>query len=356
MTAVTDVRPAAPSPASDAAPGHATGITPDATAGAHLAEALRTVAVEAAGLRALEAALRDEGRDGLAAPFARAVDALLNVSGRIILTGMGKSGHVARKVAATLASTGAPAHYVHPAEASHGDLGMLAPGDAVLALSWSGETRELSDLVAYAKRFRIPLLAITSRPDSTLARTADVALVLPVAEEACPNGLAPTTSTTMQLVLGDALAVALLRAHGFSSADFRAVHPGGKLGSQLRTVADLMHGGGEVPRVAPDAPLRDAVIEMTSRRFGTTGVVDADGRLVGIVTDGDLRRALGRDLAATRADEVMTRHPLTVPPTLTAAEALAIMNEAKVTVLFVTEDACPVGVLHVHDLLRAGVA
>ncbi|WP_376095316.1 SIS domain-containing protein [Roseomonas sp. CCTCC AB2023176] len=323
-----------------------------ATAEDHRTEALRTLAVEAAGLRALEAALRN----GLGEPFARAVDALLAVSGRIILTGMGKSGHIARKIAATLASTGAPAHYVHPAEASHGDLGMIAPGDAVLALSWSGETRELSDLVAYAKRFRIPLLGITSRADSTLARTADVALVLPVAEEACPNGLAPTTSTTMQLVLGDALAMALLRARGFSTADFRAVHPGGKLGSQLRTVADLMHPAAEVPRVAPDAALREAVIEMTSRRFGTTGVVEGDGRLVGIVTDGDLRRALGRDLAATRVVEVMTRNPLTVPPGMTAAEALAIMNESKVTVLFVTEEGRAVGILHIHDLLRAGVA
>ncbi len=333
---------------------------PDAVAAAageprgpsHVAEALRTVAVEAAALASLRATL--EG--ALAEPFGRAVDLLLGCTGRIVLTGMGKSGHIARKVAATLSSTGAPATYVHPGEASHGDLGMLIAGDAVLALSWSGETRELSDLVAHTRRFGIPLVAITSRADSTLARTADVALVLPVVEEACPNGLAPTSSTTIQLVLGDALAMALLRAHGFSSADFRDVHPGGKLGAQLRSVADLMHRGADVPRVARTATLRDAVIEMTSRRFGTTGIVDEDGVLVGILTDGDVRRSLGLDLVATPVERVMTRAPRTVPPGMTAAEALARMNEAKVTVLFVTEHGRPVGILHVHDLLRAGVA
>ncbi|WP_426955927.1 KpsF/GutQ family sugar-phosphate isomerase [Muricoccus radiodurans] len=320
-------------------------------ADAHVEEADRTLTVEIAALERLRTSLAE----GMGSPFSRAVSLVLGREGRVILTGMGKSGHIARKIAATLSSTGTPSLFVHPGEASHGDLGAIMPADAVLALSWSGETRELSDIVGYTRRFGIPLIAITSRADSTLGRTADVALVLPVVEEACPNGLAPTSSTTMQLALGDAFAMALLRARGFSSADFRNYHPGGKLGAQIRPVSDLMHRD-EIPLVRDGATMHDAVIEMTSRRFGTTGVVDAAGRIVGLVTDGDLRRALGRDLATTPVADVMTRTPLVIEPGLTANEALAMMNRMKITVLFVVEEDRPIGILHIHDLLRAGVA
>ncbi len=319
--------------------------------------ALRTVAVEGAGLLALERALADEATDGFGAAFARAVAILGGIAGRVIVTGMGKSGHVGRKIAATLASTGTPAYFVHPAEASHGDLGMIRGDDAVLALSWSGETAELADIVTYAKRFRIPLLAATSGADSTLGREADLCLCLPTAEEACPNGLAPTTSTTMQLVLGDALAVALLEARGFSAHDFRLFHPGGKLGSRLTFVRDLMHAGDAVPRVGVGASMAEAVMEMTGKRFGCVGIVDAAGRLAGIVTDGDLRRHMGPDLLARPVEAVMTRGPLTVAPDDLAAEALALLNENRRSVLLVVDGRqAPVGVVHLHDLLSRGLA
>ncbi len=294
----------------------------------------------------------------LDATFAQAVEALASATGRVIVSGMGKSGHVGRKIAATFASTGTPAQFVHPAEASHGDLGMIVPGDAVLALSNSGNTAELTDLVAHAKRFALPLVAITAGEGSALARAATVALLLPRVPEACPMGLAPTTSTTMQLALGDALAVALLHRRGFTAADFGVFHPGGRLGAQLSRAADVMHGGDELPLVAPATPMDQVLVAMSGGRFGCVGVVE-DGRLAGVVTDGDLRRALrahGSALLAIPAREVMTRAPLTVAPDALAAEALRRMNERKVTALFVTEDGRPVGILHVHDLLRAGVA
>ncbi len=307
------------------------------------------IRAEAEGLRALE--------DTLGETFARAVTALAGATGRVVVSGMGKSGHVGRKIAATFASTGTPAQFVHPGEASHGDLGMIVPGDAVLALSNSGNTAELTDLIAHARRFALPLVAITAGEESALARAADVALILPRVPEACPMGLAPTTSTTMQLALGDALAVALLHRRGFTAADFGVFHPGGRLGAQLSRVADLMHGPEELPLCPPGIPLREALIVMTGKRFGCVGVVE-DGRLAGVITDGDLRRALNADAAGLLerpAAEVMTRTPLTVPPATLAAEALRCMNERKVTSLFVTEEARPVGILHVHDLLRAGV-
>jgi arabinose-5-phosphate isomerase len=322
---------------------------------ADLAAARRVLAQEAEGLARLGASL-DAG-------FGRAVSLLAGATGRVVVTGMGKSGHVARKIAATLASTGTPALYVHPAEASHGDLGMIVPGDAVLALSNSGETPELADLVAHARRFGLPLVAITGRVESALARAADLALLLPPAPEACPMGLAPTTSTTMQLALGDALAVALLTRRGFSAADFRIFHPGGKLGAKLSRVRDLMHGGEEMPLAPPDLRMDAALVAMTAKRFGCLGIVE-DGRLVGIITDGDLRRALEPGRAAPQSSllsrstgEVMTRSPRSIGPDALAAEALRMMNERSITALFVVDEAgAPVGILHVHDLLRAGVA
>jgi arabinose-5-phosphate isomerase len=323
---------------------------------ADLAVARRVLDQEAAGLSMLARAL-DEG-------FGRAVGLLACATGRVVVSGMGKSGHVARKIAATLASTGTPSLFVHPAEASHGDLGMIVPGDAVLALSNSGETPELADLVAHARRFGLPLVAITGRAESALARAADQALLLPPAPEACPLGLAPTTSTTMQLALGDALAVALLTRRGFGAADFRVFHPGGRLGARLQRVRDLMHAGDEVPLVPPGTRMDAALVAMTAKRFGCLGVVE-DGRLVGIITDGDLRRALDPgasaeprgDLLARPAAAVMTRAPRTIGPDALAAEALRAMEQRSITALFVVDGAgAPVGILHIHDLLRAGVA
>ncbi len=279
--------------------------------------------------------------------------------GRVIVSGMGKSGHVARKIAATFASTGTPSHFVHPAEASHGDLGMIVPGDAVLALSNSGETTELADLIGHASRFAIPLLAITGRPASTLAHAADVALLLPQAAEACPMGLAPTTSTTMQLALGDALAVALLNRRGFTQAEFAAFHPGGRLGARLRRVGDLMHTGEALPIAPPDLPMPQALLLMTGKGFGCLCVINGGGALAGIVTDGDLRRAMGPDLLARRVGEIMNTQPLTARPGMLAAEALRVMTDRPrpITTLFVVDEATrPVGLLHVHDLLRAGLA
>lgn len=309
------------------------------------------LAAEAEGLRALA-----HGLDGA---FSRAVGLLFAASGRVVVSGMGKSGHVGRKIAATLASTGTPALFVHPAEASHGDLGMIVPGDAVLALSNSGETAELADLIAHARRFDLPLIAITGRSGSTLARAATVALVLPDAAEACPMGLAPTTSTTMQLALGDALAVALVTRRGFGAADFRVFHPGGKLGAQLRRVRELMHGGAAMPLAPLTMAMPEALVLMTEKRFGCLGVVDGAGRLVGIITDGDLRRAMAPDLLTREVAAVMTPHPRTIAAEALAAEALHLMNarERPITALFVVDEAGrPAGILHIHDLLRAGVA
>jgi len=321
-----------------------------ATLASDLDVARDVLATEAAGLQALAA--------GLDSRFGQAVERLASATGRLVVSGMGKSGHVARKIAATLASTGTPAVFVHPAEASHGDLGMIVPGDAVLALSNSGETVELADLVAHVRRFGLPLIAITARADSALALAADVALLLPVTREACPMGLAPTTSTTMQMALGDALAVALLTRRGFGPSDFRQFHPGGRLGARLRRVRDLMHTGDALPLAAPGTPMDAALLLMTGKRFGCLGVTDAQGRLSGIFTDGDLRRAIGPDLLQRRLGEVMTPMPRTIGPDVLAVEALHLMNapDRPITALFVVEQqGRPVGILHIHDLLRAGV-
>ncbi|MGX9963201.1 KpsF/GutQ family sugar-phosphate isomerase [Roseomonas sp. F4] len=313
----------------------------------------RTVALEAAGLQALEAALGGELGDRVLA----AVDLLMGLQGRLILTGMGKSGHIARKIAATLASTGTPSHYVHPAEASHGDLGMVTRSDAVMALSWSGEAPELANIIAYTRRFAVPLIALTAGEDSALGSASDICLTMPRMAEACPHGLAPTTSTTMTLALGDAIAMALLEARGFSPQDFREFHPGGKLGAQLRRARDLMHGAEELPLVPLDATLAEAVVTMTSRRFGVTGIIAANGALAGVLTDGDVRRALQKGVAMdSPVAAVMTATPRTAAPEALSAELLAVMNEARITSLFVVgPDRVPVGILHLHDLLRAGV-
>lgn len=288
--------------------------------------------------------------------FEDAIGMFAGLKGRIVLTGVGKSGHVGRKIAATLASTGTPALFVHATEASHGDLGMIGTDDAVLALSKTGETRELADVIAYAKRFGIPLVAITAEADSALGRAADIVLQLPDATEAAEELNAPTTSTTLQMALGDALAVTLLERRGFTPGEFGLLHPGGKLGAALRTVGDLMHRGAELPLVEPAASMAQTLLVMTEKRFGCVGVIGPDGRLQGIVTDGDLRRHMDGLLSHT-AGEVMTRSPKTVPPAMLAGEALKRMSDPapSVTVLFVVDDARPVGIIHVHDLLRQGV-
>ena len=318
---------------------------------ADLEVARAVLGTEALALRALAASL-DGG-------FVQAVELLAGASGRIVVSAMGKSGHVARKVAATLASTGTPALFVHPAEASHGDLGMIVSGDAVLALSNSGETPELADIVAHARRFALPIVAMTAHRDSALASAADAVLLLPQAAEACPMGLAPTTSTVMQMALGDALAVALLTRRGFTAADFGRIHPGGRLGARLRRVGDLMHTGEEMPLAPPALPMHQALLRMTQKRFGCLGVTEASGRLIGIVTDGDLRRHMGPDLLARRVGEIMTRDPRTISADALAAEALHTMNARTrpITALFVVDrERRPVGILHMHDLLRAGLA
>jgi arabinose-5-phosphate isomerase len=314
--------------------------------------ALRTLEAEASGIDALSAALRD----GLRATFVAAVELIQAAQGRVIVTGMGKSGHVARKIASTLASTGTPALYVHPGEASHGDLGMIANNDVIIALSWSGETVELKNLTDYSRRFRIGLIAMTANSDSTLGRTADVVLALPQAREACPHNLAPTTSTLMQLALGDALAIALLESRGFTAVDFGVLHPGGKLGAQLKLVRDLMHTGTEVPLKPLGTVMSDAILEMTTKSFGCVGIVDAAGLLIGIITDGDLRRHMHNDLLDACVDEIMTRGPNTVRPDQLVSEALEFLNSKKRTALFAVDEGKPVGIIHVHDFLRAGVA
>jgi arabinose-5-phosphate isomerase len=317
-----------------------------------IASALRTLDTEAGGVAALIAVIRG----ALAAPFSAAVDLIARSKGRLIVTGMGKSGHVGRKIAATFASTGTPAYFVHPGEASHGDLGMITRDDVIMALSWSGETVELKDLIDYSRRFKAGLIAVTADTESTLAKAADVVLLLPQAREACPHNLAPTTSSLMQLALGDALAVALLESRGFTALDFRGLHPGGRLGAKLKFIRDVMHTGAAVPLRPLGSAMADAIVEMTAKGFGCVGITGADGRLAGIITDGDLRRHMGPDLLAARVDDVMTKNPKTVSGDQLVSEALELLNSSKITAVIVVENGAPAGIVHLHDLLRAGVA
>jgi len=312
-----------------------------------IARARRVLTLEADGLGALAAALDQS--------FVRAIEALEKVSGRIVVTGMGKSGHVAHKVAATLSSTGRPAMFIHPAEASHGDLGMLSDNDAVLAFSNSGETPELTDIVAHTRRLRLPLIVVSSNADGTLIEHADVALILPDAEEACAIGMAPTPSTTMMMALGDALAVVLMDRIGFTADHFRNLHPGGRLGKRLLKVSDIMHSGDALPLAQAHQTMAEVLPEMTAKSLGCVGIVDDRGKLSGVITDGDLRRHMGDDLLRQRVDEVMTRNPTTIRPNQLASEAVSIMNDRKITNLFVTDKGRAVGVIHIHDCLRAGV-
>ncbi len=322
-----------------------------------LDHARRVLTLEADAIRSLCESLDDR--------FSAAVNVFLGVTGRVVVSGMGKSGHIARKIAATFASTGTPAQFVHPGEASHGDMGAITRDDAVLVLSNSGETRELTDLITHSRRFSIPLVGVASVAKSTVIESADVGIVLPPVGEACPMGLAPTTSTTLMLALGDALAVALMERRGFSADDYRLLHPGGQLGLVLIRVQDLMHGGEAIPLVQRQAPMRDVVIEMTSKRFGCTGVTDEGGKLVGIITDGDLRRHMSDGILARQAGDLMTAAPLTIRAGALAAEAVGLMNNRAnpITCLFVIGDdadaaapPAPVGIIHMHDCLRAGVA
>ncbi len=317
-----------------------------------IASALRTLEAESSGLTALMDALRN----GLGETFEAAVQALRKAEGRVIVSGIGKSGHVGRKIAATFASTGTPAFFIHPSEAAHGDLGMVTPKDVLLAISWSGETVELKNLVTYSRRFGVPLISITSRATSGLGQASDIVIELPRASEACPHGLAPTTSTTMQLVIGDCLAVALLEARGFSATDFKVFHPGGSLGAQLKFVSDLMHKGDRLPLARVDEPMTEALVTMTQKALGCLGVVDGNGQLIGIITDGDLRRHMGPELLSAMAGQVMTPTPKTIKPTTLASAALDTLNKSRITTLFVVERGKPIGLVHVHDLLRASVA
>lgn len=314
--------------------------------------ALRTLDAEAGGVTAIASALQSD----LGPAFLAAFDLIGKAKGRVIVTGLGKSGHIGRKIAATFASTGTPAFFVHAAEASHGDLGMITADDVIMAMSWSGETAELKNLINYSRRFRIGLIAITADADSTLGEAADVTLTLPKAREACPHNLAPTTSSLMQLALGDALAVALLEGRGFTALDFSALHPSGKLGAMLKFVRDLMHKEATVPVRPLGTKMSDALVEMSSKGFGCVGIVDTRGEIVGIVTDGDLRRHMRPDLMTVTVDEVMTKNPKTISPDLLASEALEILNASKITALIVTSGKKPVGIVHLHDILRAGVA
>jgi arabinose-5-phosphate isomerase len=329
-----------------------TRTTVSDTARTLIASAVRTLEAEAGGITALSAAIHD----GLGQRFVAAVEMIRGARGRLIVTGMGKSGHVARKIAATLASTGTPSYFVHPGEASHGDLGMITPDDVIMAISWSGETVELKDLTDYSRRFKIGLIAVTAHPDSTLANAADIVLAMPQAREACPHNLAPTTSTLMQQALGDALAIALLESRGFTALKFAELHPGGRLGAMLQFVRDIMRTGEAMPLVPLGTRMADALVVMTAKSLGCVVIVDDNGRLVGIITDGDLRRHMSNNLTDRRVEEIMTREPKTVRPDQLASEALEFLNSSKKTQLIVAEGARPVGIVHVHDLLRAAVA
>lgn len=323
------------------------------SASKNIISALNTLETEKAGLEALMGELDN----GMKEAFEQACEIILNIEGRVIVTGVGKSGHVSGKLAATLASTGTPAFFVHPSEANHGDLGMIARDDVVIAMSWSGETTELKGILAYTSRFSIPLIAITRNSQSALGREAKICLELPNVKEACPNGLAPTTSTIMQMAIGDALAVALLEARGFSADDFGIYHPGGSLGANLNRVSDVMHQGDAVPLVREHTNMSEAILKLSEKRFGCVGVIDDEGKLSGIVTDGDLARNLDKDLQSMTVNDLMTRNPITISGDALVSSAMAILNEKRIAALIVLDDKRqPCGIIHFHDLLRLGAA
>jgi len=325
------------------------------SSGAVLNSIGRTITTASNGIKALADHLVTD--EVFTRSLVDAVELIGDGRGRVVVSGVGKSGHIGRKIAATMASTGTSAYFVHPTEASHGDLGMITSDDVLILLSWSGETAELANMLTYAKRFKVPIVSISSNRDSILARNSDVALVLPKVPEACPHGLAPTTSAMLQLAVGDALAIALLERRGFSAEDFKTFHPGGKLGAQLRLVQELAHVAEQVPLLAVGRPMSEAVIEMSSKGFGVVGIVDERGALIGVITDGDLRRHMAGDLLSQPVEEVMSRNPRVVHGDVLASAAMEFMQEHKVTVLFlVDETGLPTGILHIHDLLRAGVA
>ena len=317
-----------------------------------IVSALRTLEAEAGGVTALATAIRGP----LGKAFIAAIELIKNCRGRVIVTGMGKSGHIARKISSTLSSTGTPSFFIHPSEASHGDLGMITANDVIMALSWSGETAELKNLIDYSRRFRSPLIAVTAEAGSTLGHAADVALVLPQAREACPHNLAPTTSSLMQLALGDAIAIALLESRGFTALDFGMLHPGGRLGALLKFARDVMHTGNAMPLAKLGTRMSQAIVEMSAKGFGCVGIADDKGRLLGVITDGDLRRHMRPDLLESRVDDVMTRNPKTVRPDQLVSELLEMLNATKITSVFVVEAGVPIGVVHLHDLLRTGAA
>lgn len=319
---------------------------------AAIASAIRTIDCEIDGLSELRTLLSN----GLGSTFLKAISLIQNAPGRVIISGIGKSGHIGQKIAATFASTGTPAFFVHPSEASHGDLGMITKDDIILALSWSGETAELTSIINYVQRFRVPLISITSRLESALGKNSDAALVLPRVKEACPHGLAPTSSTAMQLALGDALAIALLEAKGFTATDFKTFHPGGQLGASLKHVSDIMHEGDRLPLVLEDQLMSDAIVTMTEKSFGCLGIVNSDNHLIGVITDGDLRRNMDGDLLKKTVSEIMKPGPITISEDMLASAALEQINSSSITALFVLRDKTPVGIVHIHDLLRAGVA
>ena len=315
-----------------------------------ISSAKRTIDKEVETLRIMEDELGNNDN------LSKALDLMQNTKGSVIVTGMGKSGHIGHKIAATLASTGTPAFFVHPGEASHGDLGMLTNDDVVLAISNGGESKELSDIIVYCKRYGIPLISMTKNPDSSLGRAGDVLLKLPDHGEACPLGLAPTSSTTATLVLGDILAVCLLERKGFSKLDYKQRHPGGKLGAILQKVSDLMHTGKEMPLINKDATMKEALLEMTAKMLGSVGIVETDGKLIGMITDGDLRRCMSDNILSKNVAEIMTKNPKTTTPDILASELLKILNENKITQMFVIDNGMPVGIIHIHDCFNAGVA
>lgn len=301
-------------------------------------------------------ALRDALNGPLKEPFQEAISTIQASKGRVIVTGMGKSGHIARKISATMASTGTPSFYVHPGEASHGDLGMIRDMDVVLAISWSGETAELASIISYTRRFKVPLIGMSANANSTLGKQSDIHLCLPKVKEACPHGLAPTTSCILQLALGDTLSIALLEGHGFTAHDFKIFHPGGSLGASLQYVRDIMHTGDALPLIAADTRMSEVILIMSQKGFGCVGVLDDDGHLQGMVTDGDLRRNLSDDLLTRPAHEIMTKAPKTLTPDILVPTAIEMLNSAAIMSIFVVEENIPVGLVHMHDFLRAGVA